>query len=208
MADPAGAPNGPSVHLHDEIEATAPLPHPGMVTTQLDDLRRETEQIREDVRVWFTPTPRPTIERRRAHDRLVAHAGLAPRCSMHWCGHSWDDHDGLGCEGHRERGHRERGHRLSLRDITAGQSAANPVRARGHGTRRQGHVSAVFAGTAPSATAVHSDPHDPAHHPTLMTTSRNGSWATCICGWRSAVVSTTTGAHLAFGQYLLEARRG
>ena len=40
------------------------------------------------------------------------------------------------------------------------------------------------------------------HHPTLYRTGRHGCWALCICGWQSRLYTTTTGAHIAFGQHL------
>lgn len=42
------------------------------------------------------------------------------------------------------------------------------------------------------------------HHPTLHAT-RFGCWADCACGWRSRAYTTAGGAHLAFGQHLLDA---
>lgn len=44
----------------------------------------------------------------------------------------------------------------------------------------------------------------PVHHDlALHSTSRYGCWATCSCGWRSRRWTTTTGAHLQFGEQLL-----
>lgn len=46
---------------------------------------------------------------------------------------------------------------------------------------------------------------DARHHPTLCATSRNGCWVNCSCGWGSALYTTTTGAHLSFGDHLTAA---
>lgn len=40
------------------------------------------------------------------------------------------------------------------------------------------------------------------HHPHLYSTGRHGCWCVCICGWTSDTYTTTTGAHLAFGEHL------
>jgi hypothetical protein len=45
-----------------------------------------------------------------------------------------------------------------------------------------------------------------AHEPLILTTRRHGSWCTCWCGWKSTAWTSTVGAHLAFGQHLLESR--
>lgn len=47
------------------------------------------------------------------------------------------------------------------------------------------------------------------HHPELYHARQLGAWVWCCCGWRSRWSYTTvTGAHLAFGEHLLEAARG
>lgn len=43
------------------------------------------------------------------------------------------------------------------------------------------------------------------HHPTLHLTGRHGCWITCSCGWPSGLWRTGHGAHLAYGQHLVEA---
>lgn len=58
----------------------------------------------------------------------------------------------------------------------------------------------------PEATDPDQPAGPPQHHPTLMSTGRDGCWCTCLCGWTSDLWTTTTGAHLAFGQHLQEAR--
>lgn len=44
------------------------------------------------------------------------------------------------------------------------------------------------------------------HHPTLYGTGRHGCWSTCACGWKSALWTTTAGAHLEFGRHLIDLR--
>jgi hypothetical protein len=47
------------------------------------------------------------------------------------------------------------------------------------------------------------------HHPELYRAAQLGAWAWCRCGWRSHWSYTTvTGAHLAFGEHLLEVAHG
>lgn len=43
------------------------------------------------------------------------------------------------------------------------------------------------------------------HHLTLYSTGRHGSWATCSCGWKSRTFVGNEGAHLAFGEHLVQA---
>lgn len=46
------------------------------------------------------------------------------------------------------------------------------------------------------------------HHPQIYKTGRHGCWCCCLCGWRSRLWTTGTGAHLEFGEHLLaEVRR-
>jgi hypothetical protein len=46
------------------------------------------------------------------------------------------------------------------------------------------------------------------HHPAIYRARRYGTWGQCACGWISAHTYTTvTGAHLAFGQHLLDTRK-
>lgn len=35
-----------------------------------------------------------------------------------------------------------------------------------------------------------------------LTSSRQGCYAHCSCGWRSTAYTTVTGAHVAFGEHL------
>lgn len=41
-------------------------------------------------------------------------------------------------------------------------------------------------------------------HPTLYRAGRHGCWASCCCGWLSRTWTSVTGAHLEFGQHLIE----
>lgn len=41
------------------------------------------------------------------------------------------------------------------------------------------------------------------HHPTLYRTRCHGCWAGCSCSWTSRTWTSTTGAHLDFGQHLI-----
>jgi hypothetical protein len=47
-----------------------------------------------------------------------------------------------------------------------------------------------------------------AHEPLLYWTARHGSWASCTCGrWKSRTWTSVSGAHLEFGQHLLDDRK-
>ena len=46
----------------------------------------------------------------------------------------------------------------------------------------------------------------PTHHPTLYSAGRHGCWACCLCGWKSDLYTTTSGAHLAFGEHIAGGR--
>jgi hypothetical protein len=42
------------------------------------------------------------------------------------------------------------------------------------------------------------------HHPEILSAGRHGAWCNCSCGWRSGLYMAVAGAHLAFGQHLIE----
>lgn len=56
-------------------------------------------------------------------------------------------------------------------------------------------------------TATMPDRQRTRHHPGLYAAGRNGCWSCCSCGWASRLYTTVSGAHLAFGQHLIEASR-
>jgi hypothetical protein len=46
------------------------------------------------------------------------------------------------------------------------------------------------------------------HRPYLLFAGRHGSWCECTCGeWRSRIYTSVTGAHLEFGQHLVDEAR-
>lgn len=44
------------------------------------------------------------------------------------------------------------------------------------------------------------------HHPSLYRSRRYGTWCVCTCTWQSRHYTTTSGAHLEYGQHLLATR--